>query len=136
MRFLSTVLIFLLLTTACKKTVEKVQEDALVKIITNGQWVVTKFTSGTTDVTSNYGGYRFQFKSDKTVDAIKNGAVEKTGTWDGNAYNKTIISSFTNASSPLMLLNGTWHVTDSGLSYVVSTQESNGETKTLRLDKQ
>lgn len=136
MRLLSTTLaIVFIALSSCKKTVEKIQKDALTQIITNGQWAVTKFTKGTTDITADFSNYKFQFKEDRTVDAINNGTVEKTGTWDGNASTRTIVSSFTNASTALMQLNGSWYVNDSGLTYVISTQDSNGETKTLRLDK-
>ena len=84
----------------------------------------------------DFSGYRFQFKDDNTVDAIKNGAVEKTGSWVGNATSRTIVSNFTNAAAALMLLNGTWYVNDSGLTYVVASQTVNGEARNLRLDKQ
>ena len=121
--------------TNCKKAIENVQEDALIQIMTNGQWSVTSFKKGIDDVTADFSGYKFQFKSNRTVDAIKNNIVEKTGTWDENAYNRSIISNFANATNPLLLLNGTFIITDSGLSYVEANQTVNGEVRMLRLDK-
>jgi hypothetical protein len=121
--------------TNCKKAIENVQEDALIQIMTNGQWSVTSFKKGIDDVTADFSGYKFQFKSNRTVDAIKNNIVEKTGTWDGNAYNRSIIYNFANATNPLLLLNGTFIITDSGLSYVEANQTVNGEVRMLRLDK-
>lgn len=121
--------------TSCKKAIENAQEDALIKIMTGGQWLVTHYKKGMEDVTADFSGYKFQFKSNRTVDAIKNNIVEKTGTWDGNAYNRSIVSNFANATHPLLLLNGTFLITDSGLTYVEANQTVNGEVRMLRLDK-
>lgn len=136
MKFITGMALVLLLAACSTKTVEEQQKDLLVQLITNGQWAVTNYTKGTTDVTADFSGYRFQFKDDSTVDAIKNSAVEKTGSWVGNATSRTIQSQFTNAAVALMLLNGTWYVNDSGLTYVVASQTVNGEARNLRLDKQ
>lgn len=135
---MKNILAFILLVfafTGCKKTIENAQEDALIQIMTNGQWSVTSYQKGSTDVTADFSGYKFQFKSNRTVDAIKNNAVEKTGTWEGNAYARSIFSNFSNAVNPLLLLNGTFIITDSGLTYVEANQTINGEVRTLRLDK-
>ena len=137
MKFILPAFLAMLLFSGCStKTVEEQQTDLLVQLIVNGQWSVTNFMRGTNDVTADFTGYKFQFKDDKTVDAIKNGSVEATGSWVGNATSRTIVSQFTNAAATLMLLNGTWNVTDSGLTYVKSTQTVNGEERKLRLDKQ
>ncbi len=135
---MKNILAFILIViafTGCKKTIENAQEDALIQIMTNGQWTVTSYKKGSDDVTADFSGYKFQFKSNRTVDAIKNSAVEKTGTWEGNAYNRSIFSNFTNAANPLLLLNGTFMITDSGLAYVEANQTVNGEVRMLRLDK-
>lgn len=121
--------------TSCKKAIENVQEDALIQIMTNGQWSVSSYKKGMEDITADFSGYKFQFKSNRTVDAIKNNMVEKTGTWDGDSFNRSIFSNFANATNPLLLLNGTFIITDSGLTYVVANQTVNGEVRTLRLDK-
>lgn len=136
MKFITGIALALLFSACSTKTVEEQQKDLLVQLITNGQWAVTNYTKGTADLTVDFSGYRFQFKDDNTVDAIKNGAVEKTGSWVGNATSRTIVSNFTNAAAALMLLNGTWYVNDSGLTYVVASQTVNGEARNLRLDKQ
>lgn len=130
-------LLFLLTITlsSCKKTVEKAQQDALITVMTNGRWIVTSYTKGGTDVTANFNGYEFQFKENKTVEAIKNNRVEKTGTWDGNAFTRTIISNFLNAVQPLALLNGSFYIDDSSLTTVDASQTVNGEVRTLKLKK-
>ena|SRR5687767_14828439 len=136
MKFITCIALALMLGACSTKTVEEQQTDLLVQLITSGQWVVSNYTKGGADVTADFSGYRFQFKDNNTVDAIKNGSVEKTGSWVGNATSRTIISEFTNAAAALMLLNGTWYVNDSGLTFVVASQTVNGEARNLRLDKQ
>jgi hypothetical protein len=119
----------------CKKFVESVQEDLVVKAMTEGQWRVTNFKRGSNDVTPGFSPYTFQFRQDKTVEAINNSAIESRGTWNGNAENKTIASNFNNASVTLMLLNGTWQITNNSWTFVEATQTVNNEVRTLRLDK-
>jgi hypothetical protein len=124
-----------LVFSGCKKAIEEKKEDLLVNLIVDGQWVVAKYTKGRTDVTADFSPYSFQFKRNFTVDAIHINTVETTGTWNGDINTKTIVSNFTNSNPILILLNGTWHVTDSGLTYVESTQTVNGEERFLRLVK-
>lgn len=135
MRYIVLILAVLLLAGGCKKQVEQVQMDALMNLITNGQWKVTYFKRASEDVTGQFAPYSFQFKKNETVDAIKNGVVEKTGTWQGSALEKTIKSSFGNVTEPLSLLNGTWLVSKTSTTHVEATQEVNGQILSLRLDK-
>lgn len=123
------------LLAGCKKYVENKTEDAIVNAMTSGQWVVTSFTQNSTDVTSSFSGYKFQYYSNRTVDAIKNNAVEKSGTWNGDAATLSISASFSNVVEPLSLLNGTWHIDNNSWTFVVASQTVSGEARTLRLDK-
>ena len=122
--------------TGCKKIVEKQAENAIVKAMTDGQWVITSFTTDSTDITGDFTSYKFQYFANYTVDAIKNGTVEKTGTWQGDANTMSISANFSGASNPILLLNGTWHITDNSWTYVKATMTVNSEVRTLRLDKQ
>lgn len=126
----------ILLSSSCKKTIEKVAEDLVIKAMTDGQWVVTSFTQNGTNITSNFSGYKFQYYSNKTVDAILNGVKERTGNWDGNASAMTTWADFPGAANPILLINGTWQITNNGWTYVEATQTNGTEVKTLRLDKQ
>ena len=136
MRNLVLVALVMLFMGSCKKAVENTQLDALMKLITNGQWKVTAFKRNGVDDTAQFANYSFQFKNDGTVDAIKEGRVDKTGTWVGNTSNLTIQSSFGNVELPLNLLNGTWSVTKTSTTFVESRQQVNSEERFLRLDKQ
>lgn len=130
---LFTVLIFF---SGCKKAVENIAEDLVIKAMTDGQWVITSFTQNGTDITSSFSGYKFQYYSNRTVDAIKNGVTERTGTWDGNATNMTTWANFPGAPNPISLINGTWNITRNNWTYVEASQTNGTEIKTLRLDKQ
>lgn len=126
---------FAFLATGCKKTIQKIQQDMVIKAMTDGQWVITSFTKNGTDITADFTGYKFQYYSNKTVDAIKDGTVEKTGTWDGDASTMTTWANFTNASAALTLINGSWKINNNSWTFVVATQTGT-DTKVMRLDKQ
>ena len=128
--------IFLISLAGCKKTIETRQEDLVIKAMTDGQWIITNFTLNSAPVTSDFVNYRFKYYSNKTVDAINNGSVEKTGNWDGNASAMTTWASFTSPSYPLTLINGTWNITNNGWTYVVASQTNGTQIKSMRLDKQ
>ena len=128
-------LIFILINLSCKKAKESIYEDLVIKAMTNGQWVVTSFTLNGTNITSDFSGYKFQYYSNKTVDAIKNGTVEKTGTWDGNASTMTTSANFPSAVNPLLMINGNWSIVNNSWTFVVATQTVGTDVKNMRLDK-
>lgn len=136
MKKLYTLFLLLIVLGSCEKAVEKIAEDLVVKAMIDGQWKITKFTQNSTDITSSFSGYTFQYYSNRTVDAILNGTKERTGNWDGNATAMTTWADFPGATNPISLVNGTWNITKSGWTYVEATQMNGVETKTLRLDKQ
>jgi hypothetical protein len=104
--------------------------------MTDGQWGVTNFTQNGNNITSDFASYKFKYYSNKTVDAINNGTVEKTGTWDGNSGTMTTSANFTGATTPLSLINGSWHIDNNSWTFVEATQVSGTETRTMRLEKQ
>lgn len=122
--------------TGCKKTIENIKEDLVIKAMTDGQWKITSFTNGGNDITADFSAYRFKYYSNKTVDAINNGTVEKTGNWDGNSANMTTWANFNGAVHPLILINGTWNITRNSWTYVEAYQTVGSETRIMRLDKQ
>jgi hypothetical protein len=135
MKNIITALMLLVLLAGCKKAIEKVQEDLIIKAMTDGQWKVTDFVHNSVNISAQFDTYKFQYYSNRTVDAIKNGAVEQTGTWDGEASTMTTWANFTNPTPTLQLLNGSWHIDNSSWTSVTATQTSGTETKTMRLDK-
>ena len=128
--------LLIVLITGCKKTIEKIQEDLVVQAMTDGQWVVTNFTLNGTNITTDFASYKFKYYSNKTVDAIKNGTIEKTGNWDGDAAAMTTWANFSSPPYPLNLINGSWHIDRNSWTYVEATQIAGTETRIMRLDKQ
>ena len=136
MKSLLVISLVLFCQLSCKEAIQKIKEDMVVKAMIDGQWAVTNFTQNGTNITDQFTGYRFKYYQNKTVDAILNGSVQMTGTWDGQESTRTTWASFISAPSPLVLINGSWHIDDSGWTYVVATQTNGSEVKTMRLDKQ
>ncbi|MEO5946040.1 MAG: hypothetical protein ABIP79_04435 [Chitinophagaceae bacterium] len=135
MKKLVCILMITILFSGCKKTIENIQEDLVLKAMIDGQWRVTNFINNGTTITSDFSTYKFQYYNNKTVDAIKNGIVEITGTWDGNATAMTTFANFTTTAYPIQLINGTWNITKNSWTYVEATQNIGSNTKFLRLDK-
>lgn len=136
MKKLASLILIITLLAGCKKAIQNEKEDLVILAMTDGQWKVTSFTQNGVPITGDFSAYKFKYYSNKTVDAIKNGTVEITGNWDGNSSNMTTWAGFTNPAYPINLINGTWHIDNSGWTYVVATQTNGAETKTMRLDKQ
>jgi len=135
MKYVVLLAVVLLAGSGCRKTVAQHQLNALMELITNGQWQVTSFKQNNNDITAHFAAYLFQFRANGNVEALKGGAVEKTGTWVGNATDRTIQSNFGTAPTPLSLLNGTWQITKTSPSFVEALQHLSAEQRTLRLDK-
>ena len=119
----------------CKKSIDKLKENAVISAMTDGQWVITNFVNNGAVITPDFSTYKFQFYSNQTVDAFNNGVVEKTGTWDGDATTMTITANFPNSGATLSLINGNWHIDNNSWTFVVASQNVNSEEKTLRLEK-
>jgi hypothetical protein len=120
---------------SCKKTIEKIQENRIIDIMVDGQWIVTQFVEDGVSRQTEFAPYRFQYHRDMTVDAIQNGAVEYTGDWDGDVSTKTTWADFGAVAEPIGLLNGTWQITNNTLTYVLLTQQAGASLKSMRLDK-
>jgi hypothetical protein len=125
--------VFLLIS--CKDAVENAQEDFVIKAMTDGKWAVKRYIKGGTDITQDFLPYKFQFYSNRTVDAIKYETKEISGTWDGNAVAMTMKAQLATSSLPLVLLNGNWQITKNGLSFVEASLTESGELRSLRLEK-
>src|SRR5882762_5113982 len=101
-----------LLFFSCKKFIQQQEQNALVKIMTDGVWVVTRYLENDTNITSSFSGYVFQFKSDGTVTGTKQDSTVN-GVWAGDVNTRTITSNFPSAGNPVNKLNSIWKITDS-----------------------
>ena len=71
-----------------------------------------RFKDGATNLTADYAEYEFQFYKDNTVDAIRNGIKEATGSWVGSETTQSITSNFPTADDPINKLTGIWLITN------------------------
>jgi len=117
-----------LLSFSCKKAIEQQQRNIIIDAMTNGRWYVQQYKENTTDVTTDFIGYEFQFYENGRVDGIR-GPVTSSGTWTTDISNYTITAAFpANAGDTLKRLNYTWKITDSYLDYVeAKTTTANGD---------
>jgi hypothetical protein len=136
MKKLIPLLLILVFSSACKKTIQQTQEDLVLLAMTNGQWKITSFTVNSNNISSDFADYKFKYHSNKTVDAVKNGLIERTGLWDGNSANKTTWAEFSGAAHPIVLINGTWNIVNNSWIHVTASQTNGAETKVMRLDKE
>lgn len=124
-----------LMLSSCKKFIEQQAQDALISLMTTGEWKMVKYTVGSTDITSIWDGYTFKFYSNLTVDAKKNGTVQCSGTWNGNYSANTFSATFpAPANDTVTKLNGTWYRDASTGTSVDATNTGNGDK--LKLVKQ
>lgn len=135
MRTLVTAFVLLVALSGCKKFIDQQKENYVLSAMTEGQWVITKFINAGDTITSDFSTYSFQFNRDYTVDAIKENIIENKGVWEGDSNTMSIMASFPNAGNPVFLINGTWHIDQNSLSYVIASQSGASGQKSLRLDK-
>ena len=129
------IIIFTVLTVvSCKKAVEKVQENIILDLMTNGQWTVTRYLEGDDDLTVDFAPYSFQFYKNGTVSGFWSGPEEK-GTWVAMVESRSIKADFPQAGLPLQKLNADWKITDSSMDEVKAKTTVDNIQKTLWLKK-
>lgn len=125
----------LLCLAGCQKVKESIQEKLIMDFITNGHWKITRYQQGIFDRTAEFNAYKFKFRNNEKIDALKNDVVESTGVWKGDQTNYTIYSNFPTTIQPLSLLNATWTITNGGETFVEANTSINGEPRLLRIEK-
>jgi len=135
MKNIYLIVLIAVLGSCGKEKRQEIQENLVIQAMTTGLWKVTHYYKGSTDITTDFSTYKFQFKTDLTVDAINGSSIEKTGSWNADANSQTITSNFAGAVNPLLYLNGTWTITSTTWTSVIATQMVGGELRSLQLDK-
>ena len=129
------VLIAVMLLGSCsKEKLEQTAVEAGLAIMTDGSWIITKYSEGTNNITTTFSGWECKFNTDKTAVASK-GASIVSGTWSASITNKTISSQFPAGSGVLDKLNGTWKIVKNNTTYAEFTQAINGVECTMELTK-
>jgi hypothetical protein len=128
-------LFLLIISCSCKKYIEQQEQNAIVDLVTKGQWRVTGYIDHQTDtLTNDFAGYLFQFNKDGTVYGVKFGQ-QTNGTWSANVSDKSITSNFPSATYPISLLNHTWKITDSYTDSVAAKTPVDTSFNILNLHK-
>jgi hypothetical protein len=128
--------LFLFATTySCKKFIEQQEQNAIVDLVTKGQWRVTGYIDHQTDtLTNDFTGYLFQFNENGTVYGVRFGQ-QTNGTWSADVSKKSITSNFPTATYPITLLNHTWTITDSYTDSVAAKTPVDSSFNILNLHK-
>ncbi|HCL83040.1 MAG TPA: hypothetical protein DIC22_03650 [Chitinophagaceae bacterium] len=130
-----SLLVLLLIPFSCKKYIQQQEQNALVKLVTNGTWRITGYMDHqVTNLTDSFAGYSFQFNQNGTLYGTRYGQ-QSNGTWSADINNKTITSSFPSASYPITLLNHTWTITDSYTDSVAAKTSVDSSYNILNLHK-
>lgn len=124
----------LVTATSCQKFIDKQKEKIAMDIITNGEWYVEQYIQDSTNVTSDFLNYLFQFNEDRTVTGTL-GAQVYSGTWEEHISDISISSQFPTAPDPVKKLNGKWKLKDSTKEYVRAEMTTATGTNYLRLRK-
>ncbi len=120
--------------TGCKKVKEDLGMQFILGSMTDGRWLVNKFTEDTNDITASFDGYEFQFTKDGKVFAFYNSNQEE-GTWIGDVNALTIFSNFPGATVPLSSLNDTWKITNNTTKLVEAVPSNTTRKAYLKLVK-
>jgi hypothetical protein len=121
-------------TLSCNKIVEDVKRNAILDIMTNGQWYVEYYFENSNDRSAQFDGYFFQFNDDGTVTGQKASFTEQ-GTWKENITDYSITADFPSAGEPVSNLNGKWIWKDSGNDFVITEKTADSATYKLKLRK-
>jgi hypothetical protein len=128
-------LFFFTITYSCKKFIQQQEQNAIVDLVTKGQWRVTGYIDHQTDTLTNaFAGYLFQFNANGTVYGVNFGQ-QTNGTWSANVSAKSITSNFPTATYPITLLNHTWTITDSYTDSVAAKTHVDSSFNILNLHK-
>ncbi len=132
--YIAFFLILLAVPFSCKKYIQQQEQNALVKLVTQGTWRVTGYKDHDSSITASFSGYSFQFNENGTVYGILN-QQQTPGTWSADVSAKSITSNFPSASYPLNMLNYTWIITDSYPDSVAAKTAVDSFTNYLYLHK-
>jgi hypothetical protein len=127
--------LFMFTSMSCKKAIEEQYDDVLKKLITDGSWVITKFTEGGTDITGSFGGWICKFYDNNTLTATQATNVQG-GVWQSNTASQTITAQFyASVTAPLDKINGTWTITSTSATVGKFSQTKAGVAYTMELTK-
>ncbi len=128
-------LLFVTTAPSCKKAVEEQYEDIVKKLMTDGSWIVTKFTENGIDITSSFNAWVCKFYDNNTMTATQSTTIH-SGVWQSNINSQSFTAQFSaSVGDPLQKINGTWSVKTTSATKGGFEQTKNGVPYTMELTK-
>ena len=132
---LIALLLVLLIPVSCKKYIQQQEQNALVKLVTQGTWRITGYYDHQVkNLTDSFVGYSFQFNQNNTLYGTRFGQ-QTDGTWTVDIGAKSITTTFPSAAYPYTLLNHMWVITDSYTDSVAAKTAVDNSFNILNLHK-
>jgi hypothetical protein len=108
--FVLAILFLGFMTLSCKKTIQEAFDQAGGNILTDNAWVVTNYTEGTLDVTSEFSGWEHFFLNNGVFES-RRGTTIVQGNWSSASFvSDFVVSHPSSVTAPISKLNGTWQV--------------------------
>ncbi len=124
----------IILCFSCKKGVDKLKENYVLGVLTDGRWFLDNYTLNDVDVTSNFSEYEFKFYENGKMDAITNSSVV-SGTWSGDVTNLTFTVTLPASDPKLVRLNYVWQWLKSNIGVVFAENVTPAQKISIRLKK-
>ncbi len=121
---------------SCKKSIDKLKENYVLGVLTDGRWFLDNYTFNDADITSNFSEYEFQFYDNGKMDAINTTTASVvSGTWSGDVDHLTFTVSLPTSDPKLLRLNYVWQWLKSNIGVVFAENVTATQKISIRLKK-
>lgn len=131
------IIAFLIATgiSACKEDSFTLLQNQLIENYVNqGKWKIGLFQDKGNDKTDSFNGFEFQFKTDGTVEATKDGSTVK-GTWSTGSDNSKTKLNLSFSTVPLDELNEDWVIKSGNANSIRLEDENKDGVSYLNFEK-
>lgn len=105
--------------------------------VTSGKWIISYFYDNDKEETSDYSGYSFEFKTDKTLSASRSG-ITTTGTWNETIDDglPRLVIMLNTTDDKLAELNDDWVIEAKTDTKIKLKDDNPDRNEQLHFDKQ
>jgi hypothetical protein len=115
-------------TLSCKKAIQEAFDQAGGNILTDNAWIVTNYTEGNLEITSEFSGWEHFFLNNGVFES-RRGTTIVQGTWTSTNFSSDfIVSHPTSIGAPISKLNGTWQVVNRTATSATFRRTASGVT--------
>ena len=108
-QFIITASLLFFLSACSRDNNNVLPSNALTSIISQSNWIISTFSIDGNDRLYLFGGYRFTFSGNGTVNAARGNGAAAQGTWNsGSANGKSSLYLDFSSSPTFNQLNGSW----------------------------